>query len=96
VDLKDTVCRQVSNRSVELKHFARGFDVILFVSGSKSSNGKMLYQACVETNPLSYFVSGINDISPLWFKAGQRVGVCGATSTPMWLMEQVKEYLSEL
>jgi 4-hydroxy-3-methylbut-2-enyl diphosphate reductase len=96
VDLKDTVCRQVSNRGEELKNFASKFDIILFVSGSKSSNGKMLYKSCIETNPLSYFISEINDIRPNWFKAGQRLGICGATSTPMWLMEQVKDYLLKL
>ena len=96
VDLKDTICRQVSNRGEELTTFASKFDIVLFVSGSKSSNGKMLYQSCIATNPFSYFISGVNDIQLNWFGAGQRIGICGATSTPMWLMEQVKGYLSAL
>jgi 4-hydroxy-3-methylbut-2-enyl diphosphate reductase len=93
VDLKDTICRQVSNRDEELRNFASVHDVVLFVSGSKSSNGKMLYQSCKETNAQTYFVSGVNDIRHEWFSPNQRVGICGATSTPMWLMVKVKEFI---
>ena len=94
VNLKDTICRQVSNRGSELGNFASRHDVVLFVSGSKSSNGKMLYQACKEKNPNTYFVSGTDDIKPEWFYPNQCVGICGATSTPMWLMVKVKEHLA--
>ncbi|MBD1365101.1 4-hydroxy-3-methylbut-2-enyl diphosphate reductase [Mucilaginibacter sp. ZT4R22] len=96
VNLKDTICRQVSNRGDELTAFARQQDIILFVSGSKSSNGKMLYQVCREANPHCYFVSGTNDIQAGWFSPGQKVGICGATSTPMWLMQQVRDRLQML
>ena len=94
VNLKDTICRQVSNRDSELRNFASKHDVVLFVSGSKSSNGKMLYQACKEANPCTYFVSGTKEINREWFRPNQRVGICGATSTPMWLMEKVREHIA--
>ncbi len=93
VDLNDTICRQVSNRDAELRRFAGQFDAIVFVSGLKSSNGKVLYQVCKESNPNSYFVSCKADLDASWFKAGQSVGVCGATSTPMWLMEEIQSQL---
>jgi 4-hydroxy-3-methylbut-2-enyl diphosphate reductase len=96
VDFNDTICRQVSNRDVELRHFATQFDKILFVSGTKSSNGKVLYNVCKETNPNTYFVSSVAEIKPEWFNANETVGICGATSTPMWLMENAKEYLQSL
>ncbi|MEM6261106.1 MAG: 4-hydroxy-3-methylbut-2-enyl diphosphate reductase [Bacteroidota bacterium] len=90
-DLKfnDTICRQVSNREPELKKFAAKHDVIVFVSGKKSSNGRALYGTCKSVNPRSYFVSDAEEIDWAWFAGNERVGICGATSTPMWLMEQV-------
>lgn len=93
VDANDTICRQVSNRDKELRKFASRFDKIIFVSGTKSSNGKVLYQVCKETNPATYFISKVDELQPQWFKPGETVGICGATSTPMWLMEQVQEAL---
>ena len=96
VDLKDTICRQVSNRDNELRAFAAGFDVVIFVSGSKSSNGKMLYTACKEANEATYFVSSPDEIGAEWFKPGDCVGICGATSTPMWLMENVRDRLMKV
>jgi 4-hydroxy-3-methylbut-2-enyl diphosphate reductase len=95
VDVNDTICRQVSNRDSELRNFARKFDIIVFVSGLKSSNGKVLFQACLESNPRTHFVSSLADLSRSWFRSGDNVGVCGATSTPMWLMEQVRDELSK-
>jgi 4-hydroxy-3-methylbut-2-enyl diphosphate reductase len=89
----DTICRQVSNRDKELRVFARQFDKIIFVSGSKSSNGKVLYNVCRETNPHTYFVSKVDDLRSEWFSPADRVGICGATSTPMWLMETVRDAL---
>lgn len=91
VNANDTICRQVSNRDMELRHFAKDFDNIIFVSGSKSSNGKVLYQVCKETNDNTYFVSNPDDVNPEWFTLGATVGICGATSTPMWLMEAVRD-----
>ncbi|TPG72494.1 4-hydroxy-3-methylbut-2-enyl diphosphate reductase [Hymenobacter nivis] len=93
VNANDTICRQVSNRDKDLRRFAAQFDQIAFVSGTKSSNGKVLYQVCKETNPDTHFISNVEDIDRSWFRPGQSVGICGATSTPMWLMEQVREAL---
>lgn len=91
VNTNDTICRQVSNRDKELRDFAAKFDHIVFVSGTKSSNGKVLYNVCKERNPNTYFVSNPDEVNADWFAENDSVGVCGATSTPMWLMEQVKE-----
>ncbi|MFP4090322.1 MAG: 4-hydroxy-3-methylbut-2-enyl diphosphate reductase [Cyclobacteriaceae bacterium] len=93
VNTNDTICRQVSNRDKELRDFAGKFDVILFVSGTKSSNGKVLYGVCKDRNPNTYFISRKEEISREWFSVGNTVGICGATSTPMWLMEEVKTEL---
>lgn len=96
VNTNDTICRQVSNRDKELRDFAAKFDKIVFVSGTKSSNGKVLFNVCRETNPNTYFVSNSDQIEASWFMKNDRVGICGATSTPMWLMEQVKERILTL
>lgn len=93
INANDTICRQVSNRDRELRNFAALYDKIVFVSGTKSSNGKVLYNVCKETNANSYFVSRAEELNREWFEEYDRVGVCGATSTPMWLMETVKEQL---
>lgn len=93
VDANDTICRQVSNRDKELRIFARQFDKVIFVSGSKSSNGKVLYNVCKDTNPDTFFVSRVEDLKQDWFRHEDRVGICGATSTPMWLMEAVRDHL---
>lgn len=90
----DSICRQVSNREPQLQRFAQENDVILFVSGKKSSNGKALYQVCLSENPRSYFIENEEEIEEEWFQQAERVGICGATSTPMWLMEQVKAYIN--
>ena len=93
VTANDTICRQVSNRDKELRNFAREYDKIVFVSGTKSSNGKVLYNICKENNVNSYFVSNKSELDKAWFSTGDSVGICGATSTPMWLMEEVKAEL---
>ncbi len=77
----DSICRQVSNREPQLKMFAQENDVILFVSGKKSSNGKALYQICLSENPRSYFIESEAELDPEWFHSEDRVGICGATST---------------
>ncbi len=89
----DTICRQVSNRHDELREFVKNFDKILFVSGKKSSNGKVLYDVCKRFNPDSYFISNVRELDPSMFSPNERIGICGATSTPMWLMEEVKARL---
>jgi 4-hydroxy-3-methylbut-2-enyl diphosphate reductase len=96
INANDTICRQVSNRDKDLRKFAAQFDQIVFVSGTKSSNGKVLYQVCKATNPQTHFISKVEEISASWFEPGQSVGICGATSTPMWLMENVREALLAL
>lgn len=93
VTANDTICRQVSNRDKELRDFAKKFDKIVFVSGTKSSNGKVLYNICKENNPNSYFVSNTSELNSEWFKSNDTIGICGATSTPMWLMEEVRDQL---
>jgi 4-hydroxy-3-methylbut-2-enyl diphosphate reductase len=96
VNTNDTICRQVSNRDKELKEFAEKFDKIVFVSGTKSSNGKVLFNVCKERNPSTYFVSNPEQIQADWFNENESVGICGATSTPMWLMEEVKRQILTL
>ena len=96
VNANDTICRQVSNRDKDLRRFAAQYDQIVFVSGTKSSNGKVLYQVCLETNLQTHFISNVGEIDAAWFRPGQSVGICGATSTPMWLMEQVRDRLLSL
>ena len=100
VDLKfvvhDTLCRQVSGREPQLKTFASENDVIVFVSGTKSSNGKMLFLSCKEQNKQSYFVSDTKEIDENWFKNSNSVGICGATSTPRWLMDEVADHIKQI
>jgi len=93
VNAHDTICTQVADRDGELRKFAAKFDSIVFVSGTKSSNGKVLYNVCKEVNENTYFVSNPREISTSWFTPNSNIGICGATSTPMWLMEEVKEKL---
>jgi 4-hydroxy-3-methylbut-2-enyl diphosphate reductase len=90
-DANDSICRQVSNREPQLTRFAAEHDVIIFVSGKKSSNGKALYSVCKQVNPQSYFVENQEELNPEWFEKANSVGICGATSTPMWLMQQVAD-----
>ena len=92
----DTLCRQVSNREPQLKMFASENDIIVFVSGTKSSNGKMLFLSCKEKNHNSYFVSDTSEIDRNWFRGASSVGICGATSTPRWLMDEVANYISDI
>jgi 4-hydroxy-3-methylbut-2-enyl diphosphate reductase len=92
----DTICRQVSNREPQLKRFVKNFDVVIFVSGRKSSNGKVLYNVCRAENPQSYFISDVEEIQPEWLAQANSVGICGATSTPMWLMEKVADHIRNL
>lgn len=96
VKANDTICRQVSNRYDELERFVKDFDRIVFVSGKKSSNGKVLYDVCKKYNDNSYFISNVEELDQTWFQPNDKIGICGATSTPMWLMEQVKAELESL
>ena len=91
VKANDTICRQVSNRYEDLGNFAKQYDKIVFVSGKKSSNGKVLFDVCKNVNPNTYFVSDTEELDPQLFGTNETVGICGATSTPMWLMKKVKD-----
>lgn len=93
IKANDTICRQVSNRDEELRSFVKAFDHIVFVSGKKSSNGKVLYEVCLKYNPNTHFISNEDELNKEMFNPGDKVGICGATSTPMWLMEKIKSAL---
>jgi 4-hydroxy-3-methylbut-2-en-1-yl diphosphate reductase len=95
-NINDSICRQVSNRDPHLEIFSQNHDVILFVSGKKSSNGKALYQVCKAKNERSYFIENETELDSAWFNANDHVGICGATSTPNWLMKRVKESLAKM
>lgn len=87
----DTICRQVANRMPNISSFARKHDLILFVCGRKSSNGKVLFNECRGVNANSYLIEGPDEIAPSWLKGVATIGICGATSTPKWLMERCRE-----
>ena len=92
----DTICRRVSSRESHLRSFAHSSDVIIFVCGRKSSNGKVLFEICREENPRSYNIEEASEIDPQWFDGATSVGVCGATSTPSWLMNNVAKEIEKL
>ena len=91
----DTICRQVANRVSHLRDFARRHDVVLFVAGAKSSNGKVLYHECRDVNERSYLVSRPSDFKGEWVDGARSIGICGATSTPRWLMEEVRDIVKK-
>lgn len=91
VNIDDTICRRVAGREALLADFSHSVDVVIFVSGRKSSNGRVLYEVCRGANPRSYNVEESSEIDWSWLEGAERVGICGATSTPRWLMEQVAE-----
>lgn len=95
-DYADTICRSVENRASHLRDFASRHDVILFVAGAKSSNGKILFDHCHDTNPRSWLIPGPEFLKAEWLSDARSIGICGATSTPSWLMEQVAERASDL
>ena len=90
----DTICRRVSSREEHLRVFASQHDVVIFVCGRKSSNGKVLFNVCREANEHSFNIEEPSELLQEWFEGAESVGVCGATSTPKWLMEQVAEAIS--
>ncbi len=94
--VKDTICRQVANRVPRVKEFASQHDILIFVGGKKSSNARFLFDVCKQTNPDSYFISNLAELDENWFQNKQSAGICGATSTPQWLMEQVAERIKAL
>lgn len=92
----DTVCRQVANRADNLRKFASAHDVVLFVSGAKSSNGRALYSECHEVNHATHLISNADEVRPEWLDNAHSIGICGATSTPRWLMELVRDKVMTL
>lgn len=92
----DTICNRVANRATQLEEFARSVDVVVFVSGSNSSNGHYLYEYCRKVQPRTYMISDVENLQPEWFHDVQRVGVTGATSTPRWLMEECAKKINAL
>lgn len=96
VTVDDTVCRQVANREGALEAFARRFDVVLFVCGRKSSNGRVLSEVCRRANPATHVVEEADELRPEWFEGVETVGICGATSTPKWLMQEVADRCARL
>ncbi len=92
---KDTICGQVSGRDKKLREFAGSNDIVIFVAGRHSSNGKVLFQIAKEANPRTYFIEDVPELSSEWFDNVQNVGITGATSTPQWLMEKVKRAIEE-
>lgn len=93
---KDTICGQVSGRDKKLREFAQQNDVMIFVAGKQSSNGKVLYHICEDANPKTFFVESESDLDPAWFDGVATVGISGATSTPQWLMERVKQHIEAM
>ena len=91
----DTICRRVSNREKALSEFVTRFDVVIFVCGKKSSNGKVLFDVCLSANSRSYNIEEQSELQDEWFKDCESVGICGATSTPAWLMQQVADAINE-
>ncbi len=96
VEIKDTVCRQVSGRAPHLEKFAARHDVVIFVSGKKSSNGAVLFAVCKNVNRRSHMVSDSSEIQKEWFLGAESAGICGATSTPQWLMEEVACHIESI
>lgn len=92
----DTICRQVASRHKSLVEFARSHSVILFVSGRESSNGKVLFDLCSSVNPRTYWLENASDLNRAWLRDGDTVGICGATSTPLWQLEELKSALLSL
>lgn len=92
----DTICRQVANRIPNIREFARNHDLVLFVCGKKSSNGKVLYEECRSVNEQTHMVSDIEELNPTWLDGKYNIGICGATSTPRWLMAQFQERIEEM
>ena len=92
---KDTICGQVSGRETKLREFAKQNEVVLFVAGKSSSNGKVLFNICKRENERSYFIENESEIKMSWFEGTQTVGISGSTSTPQWLMQRIKSYVVE-
>ena len=92
----DTICRQVANRMPRMRQFAQEHSLVLFVSGRKSSNGMILYNECRNVNANTHMIYTPDDIDPAWLDNVETIGICGATSTPLWLMTDVRQKVEEM
>lgn len=92
----DTICRQVANRIPNIRRFAAAHDLVFFVSGKKSSNGKMLFNECLKVNPNSHLIENANEINEALLSGATSIGICGATSTPKWLMEETEQHICQI
>jgi len=96
LQVHNTICRQVSGREPRLREFAMKHDVIIFVSGRNSSNGRMLFEVCLKVNPRSFFLASPDELNPEWLLGAASAGVCGATSTPKWLIQEVADLIAKV
>ena len=96
VTVDDTICRRVAGREANLAEFSESVDVVLFVCGRKSSNGRVLSEVCRKANARCYNIEEASEIDPQWFEGAESVGICGATSTPRWLMEEVASFVNNI
>jgi len=96
IEIHNTICKRVSNRANEIKEFAAQYDAVLFVSDGKSSNGLFLFEVCKKENPNSFFISSVNQLQHIDLKNYNIIGICGATSTPIWLMEEIAEQIKNV
>ncbi len=96
VTLDDTICRRVSGRERHLEQFAARFDRVLFVAGRKSSNGRVLSEVCRRANAATLLVEEPSEVDPAWLRGAASVGICGATSTPRWLMQEVADRVAQI
>lgn len=92
----DSICRQVSNRDIGIAQFAKKYDVVIFVSGASSSNGKYLCGICCENNAMTFKVAAVEEIKKEWFAGAEKVGITGATSTPLWLLSQAAQHIKAI
>ncbi len=96
IKIHDTICRQVANRVPRLREFSAQYDLVIFVSGKNSSNGNLLFNECLKINPRCYFISKPEEIKPEWLSGIETIGITGATSTPQWLMENVRDHVTAI
>jgi 4-hydroxy-3-methylbut-2-enyl diphosphate reductase len=95
IRVNDSICRHVTHREAGIEDFARSHEIVLFISSRESSNGKMLFDICKTINPASYFITGIHDIESVHFDKSSSIGICGATSTPKWLLKKIRSVVND-
>ena len=95
-EYSDTICRQVANRIANIRQFAASHELVLFVSGKKSSNGKVLFNECLSVNPNTHLIDNASEVDSTLLEGVSSIGICGATSTPKWLMEEVEQAIKKI